>query len=218
MSENAQVSPPYELRSSRITVRCWQPVDAPLFKDAIDSSLDHLRPWMPWAHHEPQSVDEKVDLLRRFRGRFDLGEDFVYGIFTADGSRVLGGCGLHRRSGVGTLEIGYWIRADATGQGLATETVRLLTKAAFTTCDIERLDILVEPDNAASAAIPRKLGFTEEARLRRHLPSGHAGEPMRDALVFTLLAEEFVGSAMAAIELHAFDCRGEPIDLNATQR
>ena len=50
---------------------------------------------MPWAHDEPQSLDEKVALLRLFRGNFDLGQDFVYGVFSADESEVLGGTGLH---------------------------------------------------------------------------------------------------------------------------
>ena len=72
-------------------VRCWEPRDAPLLKDAIDTSLHHLRPWMPWAQHEPQTLDEKVDLLRGFRSRFDAGEDYVYGVFSADESEALGG-------------------------------------------------------------------------------------------------------------------------------
>ena len=58
-------------------VRCWEPRDAPLLKDAIDSSLDHLRAWMPWAQHEPQTLAEKVELLREFRGQFDLGANSV---------------------------------------------------------------------------------------------------------------------------------------------
>ena len=80
-------------------LRCWEPRDAPLLKDAVDSSLEHLRAWMPWAHDEPQTLDEKAELLRIFRGNFDLGQDFVYGIFSADESKVLGGTGLHTRVG-----------------------------------------------------------------------------------------------------------------------
>ena len=34
-------------------VRCWDPRDAPLLKDAVDSSLEHLRQWMLWANDEP---------------------------------------------------------------------------------------------------------------------------------------------------------------------
>jgi hypothetical protein len=40
-----------------------------------------------------------VQLLRGFRGRFDLGQDFAYGIFVPDDSEVLGGTGLHTRAG-----------------------------------------------------------------------------------------------------------------------
>jgi hypothetical protein len=60
-----------------VVARCWEPRDAPLLKEAVDSSIDHLLPWMPWAAGEPQTLDEKVRLLRRFRGQFDLGQDFV---------------------------------------------------------------------------------------------------------------------------------------------
>ncbi len=95
------------------------------------SSIDHLRPWMPWVHAEPTSLDEKVALLRRFRGAFDLGQDFVYGVFSADGTRVVGGAGLHPRAEPGTLEIGYWIRADSVRQGYATELTAALARVAL---------------------------------------------------------------------------------------
>ena len=45
-------------------LRCWHPHDAPLLKDAIDSSLEHLREWMPGAPDEPQELEEKAALLR----------------------------------------------------------------------------------------------------------------------------------------------------------
>ena len=54
---------------------------------------------MPWAEHEPQPLDQKVELLRTFRGGFDLGQDFVYGILAPDESQALGGTGLHTRVG-----------------------------------------------------------------------------------------------------------------------
>ena len=204
----AFTSPPYELRSERLLLRCWQPADAKLLKEAVDSSLEHLRPWMPWAHDEPQSLPAKAELLRTFRGRFDLGQDFVYGAFEPDETRVLGGCGLHPRSGPGTLEIGYWIRADSLRQGYARELTSMLAVAAFRICSVERLDVIVDPANAASAGIPRSLGFREEAVLRRHLPPGRDGEQRRDGLLFTMVDGEFAQSALAKLELDAVDCSG----------
>ena len=71
---------------------------------------------MPWAYHEPQELDAKAELLRLFRGNFDLGQDFVYGIFSADESGSSAAAGCTPASGEGAFEIGYWVRADA-GRG-----------------------------------------------------------------------------------------------------
>ena len=87
-------------------MRCYDPGDAPALKEAVDSSLDELRPWMPWALDEPQTVEQKVQLLRSFRSLFDRGENFVYGLFSRDESEVVGGSGLHGRVGEGAFEIG----------------------------------------------------------------------------------------------------------------
>ena len=112
----------------------------------------------------------QASALREFRGRFDLGEDFVYGIFSRDESEVVGGTGLHTRVGDDALEIGYWIRKSRIGRGFATEATAALTRVAFDVCDVDRVEIRVDPANERSSAIPRKLAFTEEATLRRRLP------------------------------------------------
>jgi len=124
-------------------VRCWEPRDAPLLKEAVDSSLEHMRPWMPWAHEDPQPLEAKVELLRGFRGRFDLGQDFVYGILSPDESEAIGGTGLHTRRGEGIFEIGYWIRTSAAGQGYATEAVRALAHAALEHLPLSGVEIHV---------------------------------------------------------------------------
>ena len=200
--------PPYRIVTERLLVRCWNPRDAPLLKEAVDSSLEHLRPWMPWAAHEPQPVAEKVELLRRFRGNFDLGHDFVYGIFTPDESEVVGGSGLHTRVGDDAFEIGYWIRSDRTGQGLATETSAALTRVACELCGVDRVEIHVDPANETSCSIPRKLGYREEATLLRRLPPKEPGGRRRDVVIFTLLAQDFAGSPSATAELEAYDAAG----------
>jgi RimJ/RimL family protein N-acetyltransferase len=204
------LTPPYRIETERLVLRCWNPDDAPLLSEAVEASLDHLRPWMPWAAEEPRSLDERIELLRSFRGRFDLGEDFTFGIFAPDERRVLGGTGLHTRVGEGALEIGYWIRADAAGQGLTTEATAALTRVAFSVCAVDRVEIRVEPANERSAAILRRLGFVEEATLRRRLPAG-ADEPPRDVTIYTLLADELPSSPCARAEFRAYDAAGRPV-------
>ena len=202
-------TPAYRIQSKRLVIRCWHPADAPLIKAAIDASLDHLREWMPWAKDEPQDVNAKVALLRRFRGAFDLDQDYHYGIFNLDESGVLGGTGLHTHAGEGALEIGYWIHVDHVNQGLATEAAAVLTRVAFEINEVKRVQILCDPQNVRSATVPSKLGYVHEATLRQRTTTPQ-GEP-RDTMIWTMLAEEYRSGKVQETECEAFDAVGRPL-------
>jgi RimJ/RimL family protein N-acetyltransferase len=122
---------------------------------------------------------------------------------------VLGGTGLHPRAGEGGIEIGYWIHIDATGQGLATESSAALTKVAFEVHLLDRVEIHCEPANVASAAIPRKLGYSHEATLRRR--SVFTKNDWRDSMVWTLFASNFPQSPAAKLPIQAWDAGGVKI-------
>ncbi len=166
MSEQVP-GPAYWVKTKCLLIRCWDPKDAALLKTAIEESLDHLRPWMAWAQDEPEELQKKIDRLRRYRGLFDLGKEFHYGIFDHEERKVLGAIGLHTRVGEGAREIGYWIHQGYTHRGLATEATAAMTKAAFEIDRVERVEIHCDPANTRSAAIPKKMGFAQEAILRR---------------------------------------------------
>jgi RimJ/RimL family protein N-acetyltransferase len=204
-------TPPYRIETERLVIRCYDPEDAPLLKAAVDSSIEHLLPWMPWARFEPQSVEEKVQLCRMFRGQFDLDDNYVYGIFSRDETEQLGGSGLHKRANAESLEIGYWVAAGAIGRGIATEVTAVLTRAGFELSGLDRIDIQVEPANERSLAIPRKLGFTEEGTLRRRLEP-QDGAPRRDSVVFSMLREELEGSPCLQYDYAGFDVNGERLN------
>jgi len=162
---------------------------------------------MPWASDEPQTLEQKVQLLRNFRSLFDRGENFVYGLFSRDESEVVGGSGLHGREGEGAFEIGYWIRSSRAGQGLATEVSAALTRVGFEVCGADRIEIHTEPANERSMKIPLKLGYKEEARLRRRLYAAPGGEP-RDAVIFSLFRSDYPDTPAATAELEAYDALG----------
>jgi len=200
------LGPAYRIETERLVIRCWQPADAPALLAAITASLEHLRPWMPWAAYEPTDLHDKVNLLRRFRGQFDLGADFTYGIFNRSETAVWGGCGLHTRQGPDAREIGYWIHAEQINKGLATEMAAALTKVAFTVDSVKWVEIRCDPANARSARVPEKLGFTHEATLRGRAQAGDGSR--RDAMVWAMLAAEYPGSPVAAARVTAFDALG----------
>jgi RimJ/RimL family protein N-acetyltransferase len=199
--------PAYRIHTERLVLRCWTPADAPLMQTAIAESLAHLRAWLPWALYEPEDLVDKAARLRRYRGDFDLDRDYVYGIFDRDETRVLGSTGLHTRLGRGVREIGYWIHKDHINRGLATEVSAALTQVAMVIDHVQRVEIHCDPDNVASASVPRKLGFTHEATLRRRAisPSGE----VRDTMVWTLLAAEYPDSPAAARTIEAYDASGQ---------
>ena len=201
-----QVNPAYRIQTPRLVLRCWQPSDADLMKAAVDESREYLKPWMPWVGDEPESVSTITQRLREFRASFDRDENYIYGIFDLDETRVLGGTGLHPRSGEGGIEIGYWIRIGANGQGLATESSAALTKVAFEVHLLDRVEIHCEPANVASAAIPRKLGYSHEATLRRR--SVFPKNDWRDSMVWTMFASDFSQSPAAKLPIQAWDAGG----------
>lgn len=187
-------------------MRCWEPADAPLMKQAVDASIEHLRPWLPWAWEEPQPLDAKVGLLRTFRGMFDRGEDFVYGIFDRGEQRVIGGSGLHDRIGTGAREIGYWIAADAAGQGFCTEATAAIVRTGFEVDDLQRIEIHCDPENHASAAVPRKLGFVHEATLRERTPTPEGD--WRDMMIWTLFAADYETTPSASARVSCYGADG----------
>jgi RimJ/RimL family protein N-acetyltransferase len=199
---------PYRIETERLVIRPYDPRDAPLLKDAVDRSIDHLMPWMSWTPEKPEPLEDVVQRLRSFRAQFDADENWIMGIWAPDESRLLGGTGLHPRGGDGSLEIGYWVAADAIGQGIATEATAVLTRISFELIGLDRVDLQIAPTNDRSANVARKLGFTHEATLRRRLPR-REGELRADSMVFTMLREELAGSPCLAYEYVAYDPVGE---------
>jgi len=145
------------LKGPRLTLRPWEPRDVDALAAAVTASLEHLRPWMPWAAHEPMARDERLALIERWSREQAWGGDQYFGAFV-DGS-VVGGCGWHRRIGPGGLELGYWVHVDHAGHGYAAEMVSLLTPGAFAQPDIDRVEIHTDEANVASSRIPERLRF-----------------------------------------------------------
>jgi len=201
-------NPAYRIETKRLVVRCYNPSDVQMLAESVSENIEHLKPWMPWAHAEPEPIEEKEKRLRRFRGMFDLGQDYIYGIFNPEETRLLGGTGLHTRLGENELEIGYWIHKDFINHDLVTESTAALIKVAFEIIHIHRLEIHCDPANYPSAAIARKLGFTQEGTLRaktRFL------ERWSDSMIWGLLENEYPDSQASKAEIKVFDAVGHPL-------
>ena len=155
------------VQSDRLTLRRWRASDVDALSGAITSSTDHLRPWMPWIEFEPVTRPDRLAWIAQVNEEWAGGGDVIFGIFLGD--VVVGGSGLHRRSGPGILDIGYWVHVDHVRRGIASEAAATLTSAAFTVAGINAVEIHHDRNNVASGAVPVSLGYSFIAEAPRAL-------------------------------------------------
>jgi RimJ/RimL family protein N-acetyltransferase len=151
-------APPERLDAGLLVLRRLRPEDADAIAAAVAASMEHLRPWMPWA--TPDSADPRTQRVRVAESdeMWAQGTDFIYSIVGTDGD-LAGEIGLHRRLDDGGIEIGYWIAEQQTRRGLGTAAAAALTEVALRLPGVARVEIHCDEANVASSAIPRKLGY-----------------------------------------------------------
>ncbi|WP_328361306.1 GNAT family N-acetyltransferase [Streptomyces sp. NBC_00445] len=154
--------PPEILRHGEVELRRWRANDLETLYQVATESLDHLRPWMPWAANHDRKQYE--GFLARSNEEWEAGQDYTFAI-TALGA-VIGSCGLHRRAEPRVLEIGYWLHPARTGKGFATMAAAALVDAGKGIPDVDRIEIRHDEANPASGAVARRLGFAEVERVR----------------------------------------------------
>jgi len=150
-------TPAETLTDGEIVVRRWQPGQLAVLHRTVSDAQEHLGRWLIWAA-DGYRREDAAEFLENTAKNWASGDTYDYAIFAPDGE-LAGGCGLMTRIGQGGLEIGYWLSPAYTGRGIMTRTVRLVTAEAFRV-GAERVEILHDELNAASGAVPARLGFT----------------------------------------------------------
>jgi RimJ/RimL family protein N-acetyltransferase len=149
-----------QLGSGEVTLRRWRESDATALHQVVQESLEHLRPWMAWVA-DGYSMTDATNFLAATEDEWARGIGFNYAIFAS--GRLAGAASLMARIGPGGLEIGYWLHPAHVGRGVATMTASLLVTEAFR-AGADRVEIVTDVANFRSAAIPKRLGFTEVTR------------------------------------------------------
>jgi ribosomal-protein-serine acetyltransferase len=167
MSGQGTERPDEVIEHGPVTLRRYRADDLEALFGAVTESLDHLRPWMPWA--AGYTRESAAEYLSGSIRSWADGTEYNYAILA--GGALAGGTGLMARIGPGGLEIGYWVHRAYTRRGLATAASAALVEQAFRLPGVDRLEIVHDELNVASGKIPRKLGFTEVERRRLDPPS-----------------------------------------------
>jgi RimJ/RimL family protein N-acetyltransferase len=106
-------------------------------------------------------------------------------IADADTDNLLGTVALRR---VGTegerWSVGYWVAPWARQRGVATAAVRIITAFGFDELGARQIELLAEPENAASVGVAERAGFRREGLLRDNIVIKGVAH---DVFMYTLL-------------------------------
>jgi ribosomal-protein-serine acetyltransferase len=130
---------------------------------AIDRNRARLRQWLPWIPDE-YAFHDALRFLEQAVGQNAEGSALTM-LIRSDG-KISGAIGLHKIDYLNrATSIGYWIGVECEGRGFMTRACRAMLDLAFVTYGLHRIEIRCATGNARSAAIPLRLGFSEEGTL-----------------------------------------------------
>jgi RimJ/RimL family protein N-acetyltransferase len=165
------------LRDGPLTLRPWREEDVPAIHAACQDP-EILR-WLP-AIPRPYTLAHARAYV--------AGGDGPYTFAIEDGGRVVGSIALRVDEANAIGNLGYWCAPGARGQGVVTRALRRLCRYGFEELGLGRLELVADPDNAASQRVAEKAGFRREGVLRSHLL--HPDGRRRDSVMFSLLPGE----------------------------
>lgn len=158
------------LESDRLVLQRFARRDSTTLDDAIKASLADLNQWLPWARMDYTPSDTAA-FIRESVQAWKEERAWDYSIRLKDDmKRHIGNISFWTVSKLGKIaEIGYWVRSDATNQGVCTEAVELLLDEAFRSLGYHKVVLRIAIGNDASDRVADKLGFTREGILREEL-------------------------------------------------
>jgi RimJ/RimL family protein N-acetyltransferase len=173
-----------EIRANGLTLRPWRIEDAPAIEAACqDPEISYWIPFVP----NPYTRDDAETYLR---GCIESGEEREpFAIVDSETGEVVGSIDMSVNT-MRTGHVGYWVVAGARGGGVCTRALAALARWAFEELELQRLELITDPDNAASQRVAEKVGFRREGVLRSHLQ--HRDSRRRDSVMFSLLPGELV--------------------------
>ncbi|MEO7270182.1 MAG: GNAT family protein [Knoellia sp.] len=89
--------------------------------------------------------------------------------------------------------VGYWVAQSVAGKGIIPTALALVADHVIQELDLHRIEINIRPENAASLAVVRKLGFRDEGLRERML---HIDGDWRDHRSFALTTEDLAGGTV----------------------
>jgi len=151
---------------------------------------DRVTNWLSFDSRDREAARKALDSIVE-RSQQENRSDYLLAVTSRDDDRMIGFARLGP-TGVQAAHLGYAIAADHWGHGYATDASRTLLRFAFETLALHRVSAAIGPENLASIAVVKTLGFSYEGRIRHHVYTNNA---WRDSLLYSLLTTEWTHRA-----------------------
>lgn len=136
-----------------------------------------------------QSAEEASQLIHSFGLLFEAGRGIRWGIILQETDEFIGTIGLNNLYLAGKkAEVGYELHPAYWRRGIMKEALQAVLRYSFDELDLFRIGAVTFPENPPSFKLLKKIGFTEEGRLRGYLRQRNE---QHDALVFSILKDEW---------------------------
>jgi RimJ/RimL family protein N-acetyltransferase len=155
----------------------------------VPFGAEHLEAFAPMAE-DPDALrftrfpdPPEPDFPARWLARYDegrrTGAKEAFAILGAEGDDTFYGVALAVEIDLEAqeAELGYLTAPAARGRGVASTALARLTEWAFAERGLQRVTLIIDADNAASARVAEKAGYTREGVLRgMYLKPGRRGD------------------------------------------
>jgi RimJ/RimL family protein N-acetyltransferase len=185
--------------TARLSLREWDEADESRFYEIMNTPAV-----MRWLGGVQTREEWNAGFQRLSSYQRELGHTFWVVERRSDGA-ILGFCGLKRANApggdsiAGEVEIGWRLREDAWGQGLAKEAAIASLDFAFGRLAAPRVVAITVPGNAPSQGLMKRLGMTRRPDLdfvdERFAPDSE----VNPQIVFVIEAAEWPDARAAAL-------------------
>jgi RimJ/RimL family protein N-acetyltransferase len=155
--------------------------------DVYEAFLESRKEWFAegMIYKMDASMHEFESWLKALLELWEKDAFYMFDILEAATDQILGFVLLNHLNRTHQIaNLGYMVRTSRAGQGIATAATRLAARYGFEQLGLQRIEIVVRPDNPASLKVAEKAGAVREALLRNRLR--HHGSPC-DAYMHSLI-------------------------------
>ncbi|BCB03744.1 GNAT family N-acetyltransferase [Bacillus sp. KH172YL63] len=172
--------------NEELALRLLEERDAERMYELIDGSRQYLQQWLPWVAGTKAPEDSR-EFIKGTRLGFAQYNSLTAGIIFRD--ELVGVAGFNELDWSNqAASIGYWLGEGYQGKGIMTTVTRELIQYGFKTLKLNRIEIRAAEFNHRSRAIPERLGFKEEGKLRQ---KEQIHDRYVDHVVYGMLAKEW---------------------------